>query len=168
MSEEMKTKTFSILVCFVTAIHINAQKLDLFFGFSQNTPSLIKHIRKLILPSEASQPYNFTKTFENVGRSQFGQDETVLKLLNYKKNGIFIEAGAYDGEVHSNTLQLELNYNWTGILIEPNPENFKTMLTKKRKCHFLNACLSTSNTVKEEYFDAAGKYLYVIGECVKP
>ena len=115
----------------------------------------------MIVPPDPSQLYNFTRKFKNDDRSQFGQDEAVLKILNYKKNGIFIEAGAYDGEVHSNTLQLELNYNWTGILIEPNPDSFQTLLTKHRKCHTINACLSTSNMVKEEYFDAAGKYINV-------
>ena len=49
---------------------------------------------------------------------------------NRIKNGFFIEAGAYDGEIASNTLLFELEHNWTGLLIEPNPDAFE-MLTKK-------------------------------------
>ena len=49
---------------------------------------------------------------------------------NKIKNGFFIEAGAYDGEIASNTLLFELEHNWTGLLIEPNPDAFE-MLTKK-------------------------------------
>jgi hypothetical protein len=40
------------------------------------------------------------------------------------KNGFFIEAGADDFELHSNTLLFELEHNWTGILVEPNPTIF--------------------------------------------
>ena len=156
LCRKMTGKILSILVSFGILFYNDAQKLDLFYGFSHDTNSLIKYIKNQILPPNNSQPYNFTRKFKNEDRSQFGQDETVLKLLDYKKNGIFIEAGAYDGEVYSNTLQLELNYNWTGLLIEPNQESFETLLTKNRRCHAISACLSTSNKVKEEYFDAAG------------
>ena len=153
--QKMKELIFTFLI--TLTLKVFAEKLDLFYGFSQDTPSLIRHIQNLLIPPETSKQYNFTRKFKNEDRSQFGQDEAIMKILNYKKNGIFIEAGAYDGEVHSNTLQLELKYNWTGLLIEPNPDSFQSLLTKHRKCHAINACLSTSNKVKEEYFDAAGE-----------
>ena len=51
-------------------------------------------------------------------------------LKNRIKNGFFIEAGAYDGEIHSNTLFFELKQSWKGILIEPNPDAFQ-LLKKK-------------------------------------
>ena len=85
----------------------------------------------------------------------------VAKLLDFKRNGIFIEAGAYDGEIHSNTLQLELKYNWTGILVEPNPDSFQELLTKHRHCYAINTCLSTSNQVEDVTFDAAGMKLVI-------
>ena len=53
-----------------------------------------------------------------------------LSRENRIKNGFFIEAGAYDGEIGSNTLLFELKHNWTGLLVEPNPDAFK-MLTNK-------------------------------------
>ena len=40
------------------------------------------------------------------------------------KDGFFIEAGADDFETDSNTLLFELEHNWTGILVEPNPTIF--------------------------------------------
>ena len=49
---------------------------------------------------------------------------------NRIKNGFFIEAGAYDGELISNTLFFELKQSWTGLLIEPNPDAFQ-LLNKK-------------------------------------
>ena len=47
--------------------------------------------------------------------------------------GFFIEAGAFDGEISSNTLFFELKQNWTGLLVEPNPDIFQ-MLNLKVKC----------------------------------
>ena len=145
----MYISIFSILINFALVIENNAQKLDLFYGFSQDTPSLIRHIRSNIIPSNNSQPYNFTKPLNNQDKNEL---ESVLKILKYKKYGVFIKAGSNIGEFDSTTWQLEQKYNWTGLLIEKNPQNFQNML-KRRKCDMINACLSTSNKVKEEYYD---------------
>ena len=51
-------------------------------------------------------------------------DKRIAELFSYKKNGVFIEAGAADGFIESHTLFLEKNYGWTGLLVEPTPEQF--------------------------------------------
>jgi len=51
--------------------------------------------------------------------SGFRQDLLALLLNNFKKNGTFIEVGACDGLATSNTLLLEREFGWQGILIEP-------------------------------------------------
>jgi len=57
--------------------------------------------------------------------SQIGQDQYLdEKVFNKKENGIFVEVGAHDGEGGSNTKFFELERNWTGLLIEPNPEPY--------------------------------------------
>lgn len=63
--------------------------------------------------------------------SQLGQDLLVLGLLNNKRNGYFVEVGANDGIYISNTLLLERDYCWRGILIEPEPTNFKKLLINR-------------------------------------
>ena len=40
-----------------------------------------------------------------------------------QKNGFFVECGAFDGETRSNTLILEEELEWNGILIEADPVN---------------------------------------------
>jgi FkbM family methyltransferase len=65
--------------------------------------------------------------------SQFNQDEFVYE--NYFKertDGIFVDIGAYDGVIGSNSLFFE-NLGWQGVCIEPNPEIFKK-LQELRKC----------------------------------
>ena len=57
---------------------------------------------------------------------------------------MFLEAGAVDGEFLSNTLFLERELEWTGILIEPNPGSYNALLRKNRKAYALNAALSTT------------------------
>jgi hypothetical protein len=88
--------------------------------------------------------------------SASGQDEEVDKLLNEKRNGFFIEAGAYDGEYHSNTLFFEMSRNWTGLLvsvckcacvlktrlqIEPNPRAYRELLMKDRRVYSTSSCI---------------------------
>ncbi|CAL4076388.1 unnamed protein product, partial [Meganyctiphanes norvegica] len=66
-----------------------------------------------------------------------------------KKNGFFIEAGALDGVYLSNSLKLEQENNWTGLLIEPNPVSYKLLAQKNRKAWTSNTCISSDNFTKE-------------------
>lgn len=70
-----------------------------------------------------------------------------------QKNGYFIECGAYDGEYQSNTLFLERKLQWTGLLIEAEPNNFKAALEKKRNAVLVPACLSLTKKPKLSAFN---------------
>lgn len=52
-------------------------------------------------------------------KAQLHQDLIALLLLDFKPNGFFVEFGASDGVQFSNSLLLELDFGWTGILAEP-------------------------------------------------
>ena len=79
-------------------------------------------------------------------------------MLQSKKRGFFIEAGAFDGERLSNTLLFELLHQWTGLLVEPHPLEFGNMLTKHRRAWHLGHCLSTKTHPEIVDFDAAGLF----------
>lgn len=51
--------------------------------------------------------------------SQAGQDKWVVDQLG-ERPGFFVDVGAHDGLVHSNTYTLEMEYGWRGLCIEPN------------------------------------------------
>ena len=46
-------------------------------------------------------------------KSQFGQDRHVISTIYpQKRNGFFVEIGAYDGVESSNTYVLEKDFGW--------------------------------------------------------
>lgn len=70
--------------------------------------------------------------------SQFNQDLLVLDFYNFKRNGYFVEIGAYDGVSISNCLLLEKEYDWIGICIEPIPFRFEKLKENRKKSICIN------------------------------
>jgi len=67
-------------------------------------------------------------------------DQAIEKYLPRK--GFFVELGANDGIRQSNTLHLEKQHGWGGLLIEPEIKNFEKC-EKNRKAKVVNAaCVS--------------------------
>lgn len=69
--------------------------------------------------------------------NQAGQEVWVRNVLKDKKNGFFLDIGAYDGVESSNTYFLEKDLNWNGICIESNP-SFYNRLLQNRNCIKVN------------------------------
>ena len=92
---------------------------------------------------------------------QYGQPiytKEVLKkhgLWHPEKQGFFIEAGAGGGELFSNSLYFEAKHNWTGLLVEPNPDWWKELKGKNRNAWILPHCLSTEQKVQIVEFDVS-------------
>ena len=74
--------------------------------------------------------------------SQSSQDKWVCEYYKYKKNGYFVEVGAYDGIQTSNTYFLEKELDWNGICIEANKNIFKN-LEANRKSKNLNIAINS-------------------------
>ena len=56
----------------------------------------------------------------------------IMKYLDFN-DGFYIESGANDGVFQSNTLKLEQEKNWKGILIEPSPIGFHKCQSNRSK-----------------------------------
>ena len=79
-----------------------------------------------------------------------------------------MEAGAFDGEILSNTLAFELEYGWSGLLVEPNPVAFDLLMKKHRKAWAINVCLSTKAHPQIVEFDMAGLVGGIVSKGVRP
>ena len=82
-----------------------------------------------------------TLCFRKSLRAQYFQDETVNVLVfENRTSGYFLEAGAGDGDFHSNTYFYEKYLGWKGICIEPLPHHFENV-QRVRSCMAFNGAL---------------------------
>ncbi|CAL4140743.1 unnamed protein product, partial [Meganyctiphanes norvegica] len=135
----------------------------------QDDPALVSWVRRqMVEPSPG--PYNLNLIFSGLNEesetSPYSPSQEfivshVIKIFGNDvngKQGTFLEAGAYDGEFLSNTLFLEKEYGWRGILVEANPDFFKRLLKKNRKSYAVNICLNTNPyPTKEEFMIASSE-----------
>ncbi|KAK8378453.1 hypothetical protein O3P69_011159 [Scylla paramamosain] len=133
----------------------------------QDDPHLIQWVRSQLVPP-SRHPYNLSLLMsglhqeadkaEKNGGSYSPSQEFILGKVEelYGKKltqpGTFLEAGAYDGEFLSNTLYLEHDFNWRGLLVEANPVFFEQLLWKRRKSYAINVCLNTKPFPSKETF----------------
>ena len=82
----------------------------------------------------------YEKILENY--SQAYQDLFVLSMLDGKLNGKYVEIGAYDAKICSNTFILESIFNWKGFSIEIDKtrcEKFNNYRDRQNKCYLGDA-----------------------------
>jgi len=157
--------------------------------FAQDDPKLIKYISENLLsppppfPQHVSEMDLSIEEYDNVlGKKitidvdysalqgQYGQApfieelfKPLIKAENTTKR-FYIEAGAFDGVKGSNTLRLELNPLWSGLLVEPNPELYAKTKSRERNAWTLPSCFSTKKRPEIVKFDAAGAIGGIINE----
>jgi FkbM family methyltransferase len=89
------------------------------------------------------------KTFSLQDNKKFPIDWKLNEIFQ-KENGFYIELGANDGIIQSNTAFLNFYKNWKGILIEPNFVKYEECLRNRPSNIILNyACVSKD--YNEEY-----------------
>jgi len=94
-------------------------------------------------------------------RAQIFQDLFVLFSLNQKREGFFVEFGATDGVELSNTLLLERNYEWNGILAEP-AKCWHNDLRTNRNCVIDTRCVWTKSGDVLEFNEVSDRELSTI------
>ena len=95
VSDEMRTSS--------EGLDLNSDTLS---DISDDDPKLLEYLKTRVIPPPPLS--SKLQLAEPVHSGQIGQAEEVLKYFNNKKNGIFVEAGAWNGEYLSNTLYLEV------------------------------------------------------------
>ena len=81
--------------------------------------------------------------------SDRGQDRWVIDIFELKKKnqqGFFLEIGGGDGFSNSNTFILENYFNWSGILVEPDPIQFEKLKKNRPKTILSNKLIYDEST----------------------
>jgi len=93
--------------------------------------------------------------------SQYKQDFIIDKIIQQKRGGTFVDIGAHNGIIFSNTYFLEKERNWSGVCIEPIPELFNE-LKQNRKCKIISGCVSNKKGVMK-FLRITGKHNMLSG-----
>lgn len=75
---------------------------------------------------------------------QFELDKIIHQtFFKDKRNGFFVECGAFDGLTESTCKFFEESMGWTGLNIEPTPYGFERLIKNRPNCINLNCALSS-------------------------
>lgn len=90
---------------------------------------------------------------EDIIAKEIEEKKLVREFFDNKTNGFFIEVGANEPDLHSQTLHLETELNWSGLLIEPIDYLAKQLREKRPKCHIIEcACTLNENVGEADFF----------------
>ncbi|XP_042880873.1 uncharacterized protein LOC122258770 [Penaeus japonicus] len=123
---------------------------------SADDPQVVSELftRHLLPPS--TLPYNLTGSSDQ-GIRKFSWPfihKYVKHFFREQMLGFFVEAGALNGELLSNTLWLEQRNSWTGLLVEPTAVTFRYLVWKRRRAWTSNTCLSITTYPRQAVFEA--------------
>jgi FkbM family methyltransferase len=87
---------------------------------------------------------------------QCGEDQAIFeRYFPTKRNGTFLEMGALDGVLYSNTKFFEDTLGWSGVLIEPIPHNYEACCRQRPRSRVYNCIVSSSLEPMEIYVNGA-------------
>ncbi|KAF2360891.1 hypothetical protein FHG87_008349 [Trinorchestia longiramus] len=66
--------------------------------------------------------------------------------------GFFVEIGAVDGEFMSQSIYLERNLSWTGLLVEPDPRSYSLLKEMKRNAWTSPLCINMDYPSLNKYW----------------
>jgi len=84
--------------------------------------------------------------------AQLNQDLWVLNHTNNKRNGYFVDFGATNGKDINNTFLLEKEFDWTGIVCEPNI-SYHNDLKINRSCNIDTRCVYSMSGTLVKFLD---------------
>jgi FkbM family methyltransferase len=89
--------------------------------------------------------------------SQFGEDLFLKNFFLNKKNGFYVDVGAFHPKLFSNTAYL-YQQGWHGINIEPFKQNYDLFLRHRKRDINLNVGVGSKNCQKEFYVNASPSF----------
>ena len=86
--------------------------------------------------------------------SQYGEDVLLWNFFGGKRNGFYVDVGAYDGVGFSNSYFFEA-IGWTGVLIEPVPEFAESCRIARPGSHVIEAAAGRGKAGTSETLNIA-------------
>ncbi|CAB3364700.1 Hypothetical predicted protein [Cloeon dipterum] len=132
------------------------QKFDDLNGRGEQDELLLTYARDVMIePSSRHVPY-FMDDSSPRDFSGLNYNEIFSTLLKNKKNGFFVDCGAFDGEHGSVSMGFERDFNWTGLLVDAGPSGIQKIMMKSRKAWFAPTCMSTQRKSMIVTFEERG------------
>jgi len=112
-----------------------------------------------MISTQSDHSYRLPKS--GAHQSQHGEDRWLDSYFRNKYNGFFVEVGAYDGVVLSNTYFFEIERQWTGILIEPDSKNAANCRANRSNSEICECAAVGSPEIAEiAFFKVSGGEVY--------
>jgi FkbM family methyltransferase len=93
-------------------------------------------------------------------QAQHGEDRWLEAFFGGKADGVFVEVGAYDGVVLSNTYFFE-SIGWTGVLVEPDAAKAARCRSSRPKSQIFECAAVGSGDVDAiSFYEVAGGQVY--------
>ena len=81
--------------------------------------------------------------------SQQAEDAVVYNMFfSNKKHGVYLEFGAVDGVLYSNTLFLEQSLGWRGVLLEASPTSYEELQKNREHNKLFNLAICNEAGMK--------------------
>lgn len=95
-----------------------------------------------------------TVRLDHLLRAQFGEDSVLWHVFRGRPSGYFVEVGAFDGVILSNTYFLE-RIGWCGLLVEPILELCQKAAQARPRSRVVNAACSKKGSTGNATFTVA-------------
>jgi len=129
----------------------------------QDDPLLHRTIQEEYLVKGNVSSRRFTKPYESIDHPPQYHD-LVHHVFKNVRNGFFIEAGSVDGQFMSISLPFEVEYNWTGLLVEADPSDHQLALLRNRNVYYINTCLGLTERPSYANFEFEPKFISAKGQ----
>lgn len=99
--------------------------------------------------------YNYLKTtinYFNISYAQSGEDLILKNIFENRKNGFYVEIGAFHPFIISNTNLFYKDLNWKGINIDPNPFAIEKFNQHRPNDINLNIAIANTNSKLKYYY----------------
>ncbi|KAK3873016.1 hypothetical protein Pcinc_021942 [Petrolisthes cinctipes] len=149
---------YGILVFFLQVGYMNKDDtlICLSGPLEADDPKVLEVLRNKYLDPPMDLPYRpIMHAMMNLGKKSHTWpwiNHYIKLLFSGHRDGFFIEAGALDGVYLSNTLWLEQEMNWSGLLIEADAINYEALMKRQRRAWSSPTCISSTRYPKKTIF----------------